>query len=202
MYATDCLPFSVPVRVTEPTPLQEPVTPQEAKRQCGIADDVSYHDEHIQRLIAAARQQVEQDTGLVCYTGSYVFNMTEWPTGEVLTLPDIRPITAVTSIAYLDTAGASQTWSAANYALKTRATKQFIHLAYNAIWPVVRGDYHGITVTVAAGYLTVAAVPQRVKQAVLLQLHIQWLLALEADAKGQQDGYDRLIYGLMRSSYP
>jgi hypothetical protein len=53
-----------------------------------------------------------------------------------------------------------------------------------------------------AGYATVLTIPQRVKQAVLLQLHTQWLLTHEQDAKGQQDGYERLIAALMRSSYP
>jgi hypothetical protein len=61
---------------------------------------------------------------------------------------------------------------------------------------------NGITVTLVAGYSTVAAVPQRVKQAVLLQLHIQWLLENGEDASDQQGAYERMIAGLRRGTYP
>lgn len=197
-----CYPVSRAIRTTEPTTAQEPVTLAEAKKQCEIPSDVSYHDEHIQRLISAARQQVEHDTGLVCYTGTYTWKLTDFPCGEYFELPDVRPVTSITSITYVDTAGATQTLATSVYALEEKAVKPFVYLKYGQSWPTVRGDINGVTVTLVAGYATVLTVPQRVKQAVLLQLHIQWLLTHEQDAKGQQDGYERLVAALMRSSYP
>jgi uncharacterized phiE125 gp8 family phage protein len=200
--ASQCLPIQKPIRSTEPTPLQEPVTLAEAKKQCEIAADVSYHDEHIQRLVTAAREQVEHDTGLVCYTGTFTWKLTQFPCGDYFELPGVRPVTSITSITYVDTAGATQTWSSSNYALETASVTPYVRLAYGQSWPTLRGDTNGVTVVMVAGYATVLTIPQRVKQAVLLQLHTQWLLTHEQDAKGQQDGYERLIAALTRSSYP
>jgi hypothetical protein len=37
---------------------------------------------------------------------------------------------------------------------------------------------------------------------VLLALHVDWLTHAEMDAKGQREGYERLIARMMRSTYP
>lgn len=205
MYAIDSLPISEPVRVTAPTFAQEPITLQEARRQCSLPESDGYHDQLLQSLIVAAREQVEQDTSLVCYTGSFTYKLTEWPDGDFFTIP-LRPVTSITSIAYLDANGDSQVWASSNYTLKTGAVKQFVHLTHNAIFPVIRGDYYGITVTFVAGYATVAAIPQRIKQAILLLVG-HWFLHRETVLTGTiskeiEFSYSALIGGLMRSSYP
>lgn len=197
-----CYPVTRPVRTTEPTILQEPISLAEAKKQCGIGDGIDYHDDHLRRLITTAREQVEQDTGLVCYTGSFTWKQTYFASGDWWELPDIRPVTSITSIAYLDGDGTSQTFSAANYALHTSGVNQYIALAYGQTWPTLRGDPDGITVTLVAGYATVLAVPQRVKQAVLLALHVAWLLFTEKDDDQQVEGYRRMVASLQRGSYP
>jgi uncharacterized phiE125 gp8 family phage protein len=200
--SVSCYPVSRPVRTTEPTSAQEPITLAEAKKQCEVADGVEYHDEHLRRLITAAREQVEHDTGLVCYTGSFTWEQTQFPCGEVWELPDVRPVTAISSITYVDTAGDSQTLSTSVYELKTKAVTQYIALKYGQSWPSVRGDLGGITTTFVAGYASVLVVPQRVKQACLLALHVSWLLGNEQDAERQQEGYERLVASLRRGTYP
>lgn len=200
------LPTSRPIRTTEPTAAQEPITLDEAKKQCEIAAEVDYHDDYLRRLITAAREQVENDTGLVCYTGSFTWKQTQFPCGEVWELPDVRPVTAITSITYVDTAGATQTWGSGNYTLHTGAVTQFIGLAYGASWPTVRGDLNGITVTLVAGYASAAAVPQRVKQACLYLVN-HWFVSRDTVSIGTISPdiamtYDSLIAGLRRASYP
>ena len=200
-----CYPIQEPVRSAEPTILQEPVTLAEAKHQCDIAAAIEHHTEWLNSAIVSARQHVERDTGRVCYTGTFTYKLTDWPVGDDwFYLPSLRPITSITSIAYLDTAGSSQTLSTDIYALESAAVKPFVRLKYGQTWPALRGDINGITVTFVAGYASVTAVPSELKQAVLLALHVQWLLKNERpdEAARQQQGYERLIDGLRRRTYP
>lgn len=201
MSALDCIPISKPVRTTAPTLEQEPVTVAEARRQCRIADAIDYHDQELRLLIAAAREMVENDTGLVCYTGSFTQKFTDWGS-DVIELADLRPVTSVTSIAYLDTDGTSQTLATSVYQLETANVKQFIRLKYSQYWPALRGDINGITVTMVAGYASVSAIPLMVKQAVLLKLHIEWMLKNEQDVGDAEEAYARCLTRLSRRTYP
>lgn len=197
-----CHPVSKSVRSTEPTFAQEPVTLAEAKRQCGLSDGVSQYDEMLQGFIIDARQRVEHDTGIVCYTGTHTLKMTDWPDADWFEIPDVWPVTSITSIAYIAGDGTSTTWSASNYSLDTSAVKPFVKLAYAQSWPAVRGDINGITVTLVAGYASVSAIPQKVKQAVLLATHMKWLEQREVDTRTHQMAYDRQIGLLQRGVYP
>jgi len=192
------------VRTTEPTFEQEPLTHSEARRQCGIGEGVTYHDPDLRSWVIAARRTVEKDTGLVGYTGSFTWKQTYFPDGDWWELPDIRPVTSITSITYLDGDGTSQTWGASNYALHTSGVNQYIALAYGQTWPTLRGDPNGITVTLVAGHATVLAIPEDFKDAVKLNLRIRWLLFQEnaQEAERQQEGYDRMVRNLQRGSYP
>lgn len=202
------IPITKPVRTAEPTLQQEPVTLAEARRQCGVGEWIDYHDETFKTLIPAARAMVENDTGIVCYTGSFTQKWTEWGS-DVIELADLRPITSITSIAYLDTDGASQTLATTVYQLETGNVKQFIRLKYNQSWPSLRGDINGITITYVAGYASVQAIPPMVKQAVLLAILVAWNEANgEVNSQGIQSvdatrlAYERVVNILSRRTYP
>lgn len=199
---TYAYPPSIAVRTTEPTLAQEPITPDEAKGQCGIREN-NAHDEWINGAIPAARFQVESDLdGLVCYAGEFTWNLTEFPAADWFSLPK-RPVSTQPAIAYVNTAGTSTVWSTSEYALKTRYRYPRIVLAYSYSWPTLRGDQDGITITFTAGYGTVLAIPQEIKTAVKLALHIQWLLKMEnpTEAERQQLGYDRWIELIRPTNY-
>lgn len=183
-------------------PTFEPVTLNEAKKQCEIALAIGAHDEHLTRLIQAAREVVEHDTGLAICTGAYTWKFTNWPCTDYFEIPGVRPVTAVSSIVYVDTSGTSTTWTASEYVLETSTVTPIVRLAYGESWPSLRGDLNGVTVTLTAGYATPLVVPQVVKQAVLLALHIAWLEHSEVDPSRQQEGYERVIARIMRSTYP
>jgi uncharacterized phiE125 gp8 family phage protein len=193
------LPISRPTRSAVPT--FEPVTVAEAKKQCELADGVTHHDEHLSQLIKLARETVEHDTGIVACTGTFVYRMTDWPCADWFTLPDVRPISSVTSIVYVDSAGASSTFSSGDYTLDTNAVKPFVKLNYGDSWPTLRGDINGITVTFVAGYANASLVPQLFKQACLLVIAREFAMR-EGTAEVKFDGYQRVINLLMRSSYP
>jgi uncharacterized phiE125 gp8 family phage protein len=173
-----------------------------AKDQCGVASEVSAFDEWFRHNIAAARRRVEHDVGVVCYTGTFTWKFTEFPWRDFIELPStLRPVTAVSSITYVDTAGDTQTWSSAEYtAPDAYSLTPFVRLNDGYVWPVVRGDLNGITLTATAGYATIPAIPPDIKNAVALAVHIEWLFKMErfVDAERAQTGYDRWINLLRR----
>lgn len=196
-------PVTVPVRTAEPAFEQEPVTLDEAKYQCRVPSEVIYHDEAMRTKIVAARKQVERDAGVVCYTGTFTWKLTQFPCRDWLEFPStLRPVTAIGSITYVASDGDTDTLDSSNYTRDTAPIMPIIRLAYGESWPAVRGDINGIIVTVTAGYATVAAIPQPVKLAVLLAVHINWLYENEQPdlATKQQAGYDRWIDLLRRET--
>lgn len=200
-----CYPITKPIRSTAPTELQEPVTIAEARKQCGIADGINYHDDELRRLITAARELVENDTGLVCYTGTYTWKLTDWPYESWLEIRAIRPVTSITSITYVDGSGATQTWDSSSYVLETSTVVPLVRLAYSESWPGdIRGDINGITVTMVAGYATVAAIPSRVKQAVLFLVNHWFVNKDTVGIVGPQISltYEALVNSIGRPSYP
>lgn len=209
-------PVARPIRAVAPTLDQEPISTAEARKQLEISDDISFHDDQLNRLIVLSREQVEQDTRVVCYTGSFTWKISQWPAyrqfqthqrwslqgyADWIELPDIWPITAVSSITYIATDGTTTTWDSSAYQFESSSVHQLVRLTFGQYWPIVRGDINGITFTLSAGYGSVALVPQRIKWACLMQLKIQWMLAHDQDASKQIEGYERLVTGLTRGTY-
>lgn len=197
-------PITVPVRTTAPTLPQEPVSLEEAQRQCSLVGDS--HAPYLRDLISAARETVEKDASVVCYTGEYKFKKTVWKEqsswGDWFEL-NLRPITAITSITYVATDGDTDTWSSAEYSLDTYSITPIVKLGYGYSWPTLRGDINGITVTVTAGYASVPVIPQRIKQACLLLIN-HWFE--NRGIVGQvgpeiEMTYDALINSIKRHTY-
>lgn len=179
-----CYPITRPVRTTEPTIEQEPIAPAEARVQCNL----TYDPPDLLDWIRAARRRVERDMRLVCYTGSFTWKMTEFGGWDYFELPDVRNITAITSIVYVASDGTSTTWSSSNYNVTGLAYELSprVDLAYGAVWPTLRGDANGITITYVAGYSSVAVVPPEVKNAVKLALKIDFLNRVEKLSEAEQ----------------
>lgn len=195
-----CHPTSRPARSAVPT--FEPVTLQEAKKQVELPDAITHHDSHLLSLIVLAREAVEQETGIVACTGTFTYRFTEFPRDDFFTFPDVRPLTAVSSITYIDTGGSTATWSSSYYSLDTNGVRPFVKLAYGSSWPTIRGDVNGITVTFVAGYASAATIPQLFKQACLLRIARDFAEREGQGTKPFEDGYQRVLNLLMRSSYP
>lgn len=176
------------------------MTIAEVRKQLELGDNDA-HDAHLAMLISVARQQVERDTNLVCYTGSHTWKFTHFPCREWLELPDMRPVTAISSIVYTATDGTSTTWSSSEYTLETSGLHQFVRLNYGYSWPTVRGDINGITVTMLVGYASVAVVPPRLKQAVLLQVTRMFNDRAGIEPRKGLDAYDLLVNGLRTEGY-
>jgi uncharacterized phiE125 gp8 family phage protein len=147
-----------------------------ATTQCVTLDEVKahlrldegYQDGLLQAMIYAATEAVEHATGRVLMTEIWEHSLDAFPTAIQLTR---APIQAITSISYVDLAGATQTVSPAAYALSQDdfGTAR-IHPVFDTNWPEARGDVDGVKVTYSAGYADAAGVPQSIKQWMLLQV--------------------------------
>ena len=80
------------------------------------------------------------------------------------------PVASVSSIAYVDSAGASQTWTGSLYQVQTSPKRRTrIAPAYGESWPDYRSETFGaVTVTFVAGWASAAALPLPLRQAVLM----------------------------------
>jgi len=206
-------------RTVDPT--EEPLTVDE------VAAHVEYggndHDEKFVRWIRAAREQVEYDTDLALVTQTWVQRLDRPPEtfwrdqNSRIMLDDLlfhlpgsgisrwlelqkRPVQSLTSITYLDTAGDSQTMSSADYELDTKRLQPVVWLAYNASWPATRGIQNSLAATYIAGYGARTAVPQMLKQAMLMQIY-SWFSCRGMNG-GETRAYDRIIHQHRRPGYP
>ena len=145
---------------------EEPVTTAEAKTHLAVDD--SYYDSFIGDLITAARSQIEDLTNLQMVTATYDLYLDRFPAGrEALNIPKGH-LQSVTSITYVDTAGASQTLAGSDYSVITSRSVGFVEPVYEKTWPIARKQSDAVTVRFVAGYGAAADVPQGLKQAILL----------------------------------
>jgi uncharacterized phiE125 gp8 family phage protein len=153
-------------------PTSEPLSLSEAKLHLRVDGDDE--DELIGSLITAAREYCETSTNRQFVTATFVGKLDEFPTElengwYEITLPR-PPLQSVSSITYVDTAGATQTLSAGVYAADTSIEPGRVRLAYNQTWPTIRTQPNAISITFVAGYGDAADVPESIRAAMKLIL--------------------------------
>lgn len=154
--------------VTITAPAAEPVTLAEAMTHLRV-DPASAgpHPEEalITALIMAARQHVEQATARALVTQTLEARWDAWD--DVLMLPR-APVQSVTSITYVDDAGASQTLAGSGYRVDVGSLVPRITPAFGQSWPSAQSVTGAIAVRFEAGYGAASAVPAALKAAILL----------------------------------
>lgn len=135
-------------------PATEPVSSTEAKLHCRV--DGSDEDAWFTTAIQAARRWCENLCERAFITQTWALYLDGFPDasdddGKIL-LP--RPnLLSVTSIVYKDTAGASQTLSAALYQVDDKSEPGVVMPAPDEEWPETEdGRLNAVTVTYTAGY--------------------------------------------------
>lgn len=147
-------------------PASEPITLAEAKAHLRV--DVTDEDSLITALIVAARQAAEHITGRALMTQTWEVAFDEFDeSGLWLQYP---PLVSITSITYLDEDGAPQTLDAADYVLNDYDEPAVIKPAADVSWPATLCQPNVVTVRYVAGYANAAAVPQAIKQWILLRV--------------------------------
>lgn len=174
-----------------------PLTVADLAEQLRLTDET----EHplLDAYLRTAVDYLERTTGLRLLTQTWTATL-DWPdvpTGsEELELRG-TPLASVTSIVYVDTAGANQTWSAAQYVVDTGRQPGRVYPAYLYYWPTVRDQPQAMTITYVCGWTSAAAVPRPVQHALKLLIG-HWYENREATTpdKPPQDvprAYDALI---------
>lgn len=146
-------------------PASEPIDVPTAKAHLRV--DVADDDPLITNLIASARDYFERETDrrLVTQTWDQVMDSFPiWPDPLELKL---GPVQSVTSVTYVDSTGATQTWAPANYVAEIAGEPARIQPAFAKLWPTSSLQTIGaVTVRYVVGYAS-AAVPKLYNEAVL-----------------------------------
>ena len=148
------------VEVTPPA--SEPVTTAEFKAWSRIT--TSADDTLILALIATAREWAEAYTDRSFINTTYDYSLNSF--AGIIRLPR-SPLSSITSVKYVDTAGTTQTLSSSVYRVDTAREPGSVTLEYGQTWPSVRSVTNNVIVRFVAGYgATATSVPERVKSAI------------------------------------
>jgi uncharacterized phiE125 gp8 family phage protein len=182
-------------------PVVEPITRADAKAAMRIDADFVDDDALVDSLVTAAREWAEKYTSRVFVEQTWRMVLPEFPTctDRRIYLPK-PPVQSVTSITYVDSAGATQTLATTEYTFIDDEHCPYIVEAYGKTWPTPRLQDDAVTVTYVAGYPKVADpldyrinVPAPIKTAITrkLQQHLDDLRPEDHDA------IETLVCGLL-----
>jgi uncharacterized phiE125 gp8 family phage protein len=170
-------------------PAVEPVTLAEAKAHLRV--DTSDDDTYIGTLITAAREWCEQYLDRTLVHTQWVMRFDKFPDSGIEPVELPRPpmvasgtATAVT-VTFTQEAGATSTYSTAEYRVDRNATPGAILPIYGSTWTPHRQDDNAISVTWWAGYgATGSSVPAAIRHAILMLVGTWYERRAAADNAG------------------
>lgn len=127
-------------------------------------------DSLVDTLIAAAREDAEKYTGLAIADQQAEIIFDEFSDDLLL---DVWPVQSITSITYVDTAGATQTLSASEYVVDYYSKPVLIRPV--TAWPQTKEITNAVKVSFYAGFTDYLSpnpypMPKAIKQAMLLMI--------------------------------
>lgn len=147
--------------ITAPT--EEPVTLAEAQAQCR-SDDAA-EAALIGGLIRAAREQAEHELARALCTQTRELVLDSF---AAVCRPLAAPLQSVESIKYLDADGNEQTLDPVNYRIDRDSEPGAVMPAPGKLWPASYPVASAVRVRYICGYGGAAAVPQAIKQWILI----------------------------------
>ena len=151
-------------------PATEPVTLTEAKSHCRV--EHALDDTLITALITAARLAAEHELQRPLITQTWEASFESFPSSvddAGIPLGKYRPL-AITSVMYLSTDGVDTTIDPAAYTLDAVNVPGWVYPLHGTSWPEARAVANSVRVRFTAGYGSAAAVPQCVKQWLLVMI--------------------------------
>ena len=151
----------------------EPVTLAEAKAQCRV--DGSDEDTLIGGIIKSARAYVEDYTGTITTSRTVAWKCDSFD--DFAHFP-VVPLASVSSVAYVDGAGTTQTLSTDVYEVRTDGLQASLVLKSGQSWPSIQSGSR-VTVTAVVG----GTVSDAIRHAMLLLIG-DWYRARENTSMG------------------
>lgn len=143
----------------------EPLSLAEAREHLRV--DHFDDDGVISGCILAARQHIENVTGLVLSTSTWTMTLDGAPAdGWVLLLRE--PVQSVSAVRYYNTAGVLTTWSGTEWESDLNSSPPRIRPRETYSWPSVKDVLSAVQVEFVAGYGGPDSVPQPVMHAMRL----------------------------------
>lgn len=141
-------------------PVDEPITLAQAKDHLRVLHDDE--DDLITDLVTVSREQAEHICWRALITQTLRYQLDRFPP---MIEPPRPPLQSVSSITYVDTAGATQILDASKYQVDTKSMPGRIVPAFGTSWPSTRAVPNAVTVEFIAGYADPNKVPKRIVQA-------------------------------------
>jgi uncharacterized phiE125 gp8 family phage protein len=186
----------MPLSLVTP-PATEPLSLDDAKLHLQVDGDAE--NVTIDALVYAAREWLENFTGRALIQQTWDLKLDSFADCDyfregAIWLPK-PPVTAVSSVTYVDTAGVSQTWSSSEYQTDLpsgpHARRARIQPAYGYTWPTTRDQPNAVTIRFVAGYGTTAeSVPSLLVTAMKLLIG-QWFQHRASDEAATVPGWVR-----------
>jgi uncharacterized phiE125 gp8 family phage protein len=140
-------------------PSGDVVTLAEAKAALRI-DDTRF-DAEIPRLLASAVRQAETELRRALLTQTWALTLDRFPGHGMIELP--FGCTSVSSVQYVDDAGATQTLASGGYVTDTTRAPGRLFRADGTTWPTTKVRPNAVTLTLVCGFGNAAAVPADIK---------------------------------------
>jgi uncharacterized phiE125 gp8 family phage protein len=167
-------------------PIEHPVSIEEVKDHIRW-ESAAADEAQIMIYLRSAVEQMDGAAGLLnraLITQTWELTFDWFPRGAIrIPLP---PLQSITSVQYIDTAGATQTLAASKYKVlnlnsPTRAGQ--IETAFGETWPSTRDEGEAVTVTFVAGYGLRNAVPEHIRHLLLFTIQDAYDGRAPVDAK-------------------
>ena len=170
--------------VTEPA--LEPVTLKEIKDHLRI--DLSNTDEDalLSGWITAARLQVEEFLWRALMKQTWDFFLDEFPAGGDFTiLLPLAPLQSITSVKYIDDAGALITLAVSEYKVDSVSEPARLVPAFDKTWPATRDEVNAVEIRIVVGYADIGKIPQQFKAGIRTMVGT-WFENRESQAAGAE----------------
>ncbi len=147
-------------------PAAEPITLAEAKSHLRITH--SDDDIYVQRLITAARRQIEARLGLALITQGWSLFLDSWPVTATARIA-LHPVQTIVDVITYGDSDTPATLDPAHYFLDSKSRPARLVLRSGRAFPVPGRSINGIEIKFTAGFGAAAStVPDEIRQALLL----------------------------------
>lgn len=132
-------------------PYGEPIDLADARAFLRLSADANEEDLVLNGLIAAARRQVEADTGRAMLYQRRSISLDGFPDGIEIYAGPVRS-DVLPAITYLDPSGSSQTLATTVYKVRYDLEPATISLKFAQVWPFTYCESGAVNVTFSCGY--------------------------------------------------